>query len=38
MGSFDSRKTLKMRRKDAQRKKKERAQRRAEQVRAERKG
>lgn len=38
MGNFDSRKTLKMRQKDAQRKKKAREARQAEQVRAERKG
>jgi hypothetical protein len=38
MGNFDSRKTLKMRQKDSQRKKKEREARRAEKTRLERKG
>jgi hypothetical protein len=38
MGSFDSRKSLKMRQKVAQKKKKERDARRAEAVRAARKG
>lgn len=38
MGRFDSRNTKKMRRRKAQAKKKERLQRRAEAVRAERQG
>lgn len=38
MGSFDSRKTLKMRQKNSQRKKKERAARKAEAARVSRKG
>ena len=38
MGRFDSRNTTKMRRRRAQEKKKARAERRAEEVRAERKG
>lgn len=38
MGSFDSRKTLKMRQKNAQRKKKERLARKAEAARVARKG